>query len=388
MKNIYLVSFAVMLICFMVFQDVKYFYPVIILSVLSLVKVKLIKKQNHLEFKQSISQLRAKRDNVEQQTHKMKDKATELEKEIAGFSGLYELSEDIEKVISPNIIIEKSLEAICLKVDVEQLAFYSKSDEEWKVSYTRNIDNVSARYWLKKLENIKNSPGESFLKFYLEGKTKKSGLIILKVKEKENFTSRQIKEVSVLVNQMSLGYEKAVLYEEVKELSRIDGLTGLYLRRYFLERLSEELKRGKRDGYKVAFLMCDLDDFKKYNDTFGHPMGDKLLSEVSRIIKDNIYSSDFAGRYGGEEFCIYMPRAEKGGTLSKAQKIRKYIQRNTPITISLGISYFPEDGETIDEIIKSADGALYQAKESGKNKICQSKTSCCHCEAEPKQSNS
>ena len=174
---------------------------------------------------------------------------------------------------------------------------------------------------------------------------------------------------SVIASQVALGYEKTLLYENVEKLSRVDGLTKLYLRRYFMERLKEELARAERYNYKVAFVIFDIDDFKKYNDTYGHQMGDKILEKVGDIIKGGIEKSDFAGRYGGEEFCVFMPVSASENTLKRVDALREKIARRTKVTISAGISYFPDNATTLEDLIKTADAALYRAKSGGKNRV-------------------
>lgn len=351
------VSFAVFGI-----EYLRYFSIAIFLALIPSFKIRRIKKINYKKFECNKNNLELKQKETIRAYKRAKIKVNKLEDDINSFSKLYELSKEIEQVISSEELAEKSLESLNLKINVTKLSFYYAASGGYRVLKTKNVTAKTANKWLQDI----NFPGKSspdLFKFDL----KKLGLIVCKGK----LNDRQIREAEVLISQITLGYEKTTLYEKVKELSRIDGLTGLYLRMHFIERLTEEIKRAKRENYKVAFIMSDLDDFKKYNDTHGHPMGDKLLKEVADIIKNNIYSSDFAGRYGGEEFCIYMPMAEQEGTIKKLTKIWKLIERKTPISISMGVSYFPDNGSSPEELIKTADNALYQAKEKGKNQIYQ-----------------
>ncbi len=344
---------------------IKCYSLLILASLLPSLKIRKTKKVNYKNYIQTKNELETKQKELIKLYKSSRRKASKLYENIDRFSKLYELSKEIEQINNSAELAEKSLESLKLKLNIDKLAFYTASSSGYQVFKTRDIDEKTAITWLEDLINMKNRPGDSLFKFILKSGNKKLGLIICK----SNLNAKQIKEAEVLIYQIRLGYEKTTLYEKVKRLSRIDGLTGLYLRMHFSERLSEEIKRAKRENYKIAFIMADLDDFKKYNDTYGHPMGDKLLKEVAGIIQNNIYSSDIAGRYGGEEFCIYMPMADEKGTMKKAQKIWKLIAKNTPTTISIGISYFPDNGTNPEDLFNASDSALYRAKENGKNQI-------------------
>ncbi len=337
---------------------IKYFSLTILLSLILSLKIKMIQKKNHMKFTDNINELELKQKIVEKKYIRSKRRSEELEDESNRFLKLYDLSKEIEEVISSKELAEKSLESLNFRINVDKSAFYNAASTGYEILKTRNIDKNQAISWL-------GDNSDKLFKFYLKAQDKKLGLIICKGK----LNTRQLRAAEVLIYQITLGYEKTILYEKVKELSRVDGLTGLYLRKHFFERLSEEMKRAKRERYRIAFIMADLDNFKNYNDTHGHPMGDKLLKEVTNIIKDNVYSSDLAARYGGEEFCIYMPMAIQKGTIKTAEKIRKLIEKNTAITISIGISYFPDAGSSPEDLVKAADTALYNAKEKGKNQI-------------------
>lgn len=158
--------------------------------------------------------------------------------------------------------------------------------------------------------------------------------------------------------------------EFYEELSILDGLTGAYNHRYFQEVLSREVERARRYRHSICFLMIDIDDFKKYNDTHGHLAGDKLLREFAQFFIRVIRGTDTIFRYGGEEFAIIYPETPKQGGIEVAKRILNLTKENMPISISIGFSCFPDDAENKDDLIKRADEALYQAKRLGKNRIC------------------
>lgn len=166
----------------------------------------------------------------------------------------------------------------------------------------------------------------------------------------------------------------------IKEIASKDGLTGLYNHRHFQEVLSNELQRAKRHHQSFSLIFLDVDYFKHYNDTNGHPMGDEVLKTVGHLIKTRIRNSDMPARYGGEEFIILLPEAPLDAALKLAEDIRKIIEKhpfqndasqpNGKLTISLGVAEYPRDGQDVTTLLQHVDEAMYQAKETGKNRVC------------------
>ena len=139
----------------------------------------------------------------------------------------------------------------------------------------------------------------------------------------ENLFADESEKFGILAIQLSLEIKKVFLYEAVEKLAITDSLTGLYVRRYFSDRLEEELGRSARQYLNFSFLMLDIDDFKKVNDTYGHLEGDVVLKEIGRIIHGNIREIDLACRYGGEEFAVILPETSREGAAVVAERIRK-----------------------------------------------------------------
>jgi diguanylate cyclase (GGDEF)-like protein len=166
----------------------------------------------------------------------------------------------------------------------------------------------------------------------------------------------------------------------LKWLARRDGLTGLYNHRYFQEILHAELTRAVRYKQYFSVVFLDLDYFKQYNDTHGHQKGDQLLRILAKVLGSCLRESDYLARYGGEEFTIILPSTTKGEALAVAEKIRGRVERypftgreTQPkgcVTVSIGISTFPENGKDNASLMENADEALYQAKNSGRNRVC------------------
>jgi diguanylate cyclase (GGDEF)-like protein len=165
----------------------------------------------------------------------------------------------------------------------------------------------------------------------------------------------------------------------LKELSIRDGLTNLYNHRYFQESLSQEIHRSKRHARMFSLIFLDVDFFKQYNDTHGHPAGDLILIELSHLLKNSIRRTDIIARYGGEEFVLLLPETTRERAHAFAETIRTKIAdfpfpgRNTQpegrITVSMGIAEYPQDGSDSASLLQHADTALYQAKESGRNAV-------------------
>ncbi len=182
----------------------------------------------------------------------------------------------------------------------------------------------------------------------------------------------------ILAHQFILGIKRAVLYEKVQELVIRDSLTQILSRRYFMERFSEEVNRSRKFSYSLACLMIDIDNFKDLNDRYGHLVGDAILKEASKIIKDSIRQIDILGRYGGEEFCLALPETKKEEARFAAERIREAIEdkairaydEDLKITISIGIAVLPEDALDTEALIDRADQALYKAKQAGRNRVC------------------
>lgn len=164
---------------------------------------------------------------------------------------------------------------------------------------------------------------------------------------------------------------KSSLY---RQKSMYDNLTGLYSRWYFMERLYEEFSRIRRYGGVISVAMCDVDDFKKVNDQYGHMTGDNVLRNIGRILRENTRFSDIVGRYGGEEFSIIFPNTSLDRAVIALEKLRKIIEEydfdGLRITMSFGCSSFPKEGiKTPEDLLVKADEALYIAKVKGKNRV-------------------
>lgn len=170
------------------------------------------------------------------------------------------------------------------------------------------------------------------------------------------------------------------MVKHYKYLSSTDGLTGVYNHRYFQEYLDFEIQSSVKNHSMFALLFADVDNFKKFNDTFGHVAGDTVLRELATLFRGKTRKTDFIARYGGEEFAIVLPDTQLIGGLRVASHIRREIQSRkwvqtvtspeATITLSTGVVEYPRDGRLKGDLIKKADEAMYFAKKNGKNRVC------------------
>ncbi len=196
------------------------------------------------------------------------------------------------------------------------------------------------------------------------------------------FSDEDLHLLMAIGGYVSIALERYQLYEKTKELKRIsitDSLTGLLNRRYFHERLLEEVERTRRHQLPVSLIMMDLDDFKSFNDRYGHQGGDDILRFFTHAIRKYIRAIDVPCRYGGEEFTVILPQTSKEdagiianrlcrGIAEKETLQRKFSAYGT-LAVSIGLATFPEDAKTPEELIRNADRALYRAKVQGKNQV-------------------
>ena len=184
--------------------------------------------------------------------------------------------------------------------------------------------------------------------------------------------------LNFLSNVLNVSLKNITQYKKLEELSYTDSLSGLYNHRYFIKRLSEEIFRAKRYQRKLAFVIFDIDEFKIYNDSFGHQSGDQIIKQLGELILKVVRSIDIVCRYGGDEFCVIMPETDHEECLRFIERLRKSIQHHPfvneflqmehHLTVSAGAAIYPQHARTPEKLIYGADMALLNAKNSGKNK--------------------
>ena len=201
------------------------------------------------------------------------------------------------------------------------------------------------------------------------------GLLNLESDVPNFFTQVHTRRLQTFADQAAVAIEKARLFDETERLAITDGLTGIYNRRHTLELGQLEYDRAIRYNHPFSAIMVDVDHFKSVNDDHGHPTGDKVLQDLAQLLRDNLRINDVLGRYGGEEFLIFMPNTDLSNAMEVAERIRHQTNstylgdgdKRIQITVSMGVATCCKPKETLDDLIYNADEALYAAKAVGRN---------------------
>lgn len=211
----------------------------------------------------------------------------------------------------------------------------------------------------------------------LLAKGKTLGIVLIEHSFKDAFDDENMRLLEVISQQVSIAIENARLYQQMHDLATLDGLTGAYNRLYFNDKLQEEFKNAQAKGHDLSFIIFDIDHFKKFNDTYGHLFGDLVLKTLSSYIMKTLRKEDIYARYGGEEFVILMPYTTLEQAKEKAEDLRMGVSQlnitdrvvSASVTISVGVSTYPETAGRAQELISTADDALYEAKHAGRNLV-------------------
>jgi diguanylate cyclase (GGDEF)-like protein len=308
------------------------------------------------------------------------------------------LSQVLQKISVPTFVIDQEHIVIHWNKALENLTGYQASE------MVGTVDHWKAFYPLQKpllADLVVDNVRENVIAGYYDGKYRKS-LLSEGAYEVEDyfpnlgnngrwlfFTATQIPDsdgvILGAVQTLQDVTERKIVENELREsekryreLSITDSLTKLYNSRHFFRQLRQEIERAKRYEEPLSLILLDIDNFKGYNDTYGHLEGDRVLAVLAAVIRANLRSADSAYRYGGEEFTVILPETEGESALLVAERLRKGFEDSvlTPLprsevhmTVSVGVTqYFPGEEDTV--FIKRADSAMYTAKTSGKNRVC------------------
>ncbi len=326
-----------------------------------------------------------------------------LEKQVSSLMGLFEIARDFSECLSLETMSRLLRERIMPELPFVRLCFVTVDLEEpqlvikrkFTVTQTGAVESnpdfsdeetevfkavFETKQMLKRTDAQSQNVENWIFPLVLDGRVAAMMWV-------EGALAEDLVRFEVLVAHLILQLKKIQLYETVKSLAIVDGLTGLYVRRYFLERFTEEVQRSIRFGLPLAVLMLDIDHFKRYNDELGHLVGDATLKEVAAILRNNLRKVDVVARYGGEEFIAVLPETTGKAAVEVAERIRSSIARHrfrvydveAKATVSLGISLYPDDipadkrkefyPDLGFDLIRHADRALYRAKEEGRNRI-------------------
>jgi diguanylate cyclase (GGDEF)-like protein len=202
------------------------------------------------------------------------------------------------------------------------------------------------------------------------------GVLVLDSAQTGAFNTNDVQSLESVADICATAIQNAHYVDRVKQLAYLDGLTGIFNRRFFELRIAEELERARRFNTGMAVIMVDIDQFKRLNDEFGHLLGDEVLRQVSSIFHQQLRKIDVVCRYGGEEFAILLAQTNQQHALGVAEKLRRMVEAwqfpgvPRPVTISVGAATSPDHGTTRDELVRAADLGLYAAKQAGRNRVC------------------
>jgi len=205
------------------------------------------------------------------------------------------------------------------------------------------------------------------------------GVLAAESNNVDQFTERDVQMLSIVARSAALALENAELHKKTEGLTIIDELTGAHNYRYFIQKLEEEKRRALRYNLPLSLIMVDIDWFKKLNDTHGHEVGNIVLKQLSRIIISCVRDVDMFARYGGEEFVVILPQTPQREATVIGERIRERVEGTVfnaengiklRITVSVGVSSFPENGKSQEDIVSVTDQALYRAKGEGRNHVC------------------
>lgn len=336
-----------------------------------------------------------------------------MKTEAAEFAAFYRLSKQLSSTLNIDEILDIAAVSCKEIVDYDMAVFLLKQDSETlKVAAAKGFKAAELLNKIFPMDEslaglvIKNGKPLSFPDFQdnkrdvpvfpgnyipmrslvclpLSMKDEIFGIFLMASRKSNFFSTYETKIFEVIAAHTATHMANARMYRQVEKMATTDGPTGLFNHRHFQERLAAELERGERYKQKLALVLVDIDHFKKVNDTYGHPAGDKILKEVAKILASTIRTVDIAARYGGEEFAIILVNTDGKGALETAERIRKIMESGkfnigdgtaVKITGSMGIAVFPDD-TGMDEgsqrrLISKADNALYIAKKQGRNRVC------------------
>jgi diguanylate cyclase (GGDEF)-like protein len=241
------------------------------------------------------------------------------------------------------------------------------------------VPDVSADpRFAKRIDQTTQWETQSIICVPVKSKLRVQGVIQLVNVDLEHFGNEESFFLQALCDYAAIAIENARSVEKIQELTITDDCTGLYNARHLYKTLETEVYRSSRFGYEFSVLFIDLDHFKQVNDTHGHLIGSKLLAEIGYLIKAQLRLIDFAFRYGGDEFVVLLPQTDKDSAMVVARRLRDSLRAscfcreeglNLNVRASMGLATYPHDAKTPHDIIRQADGMMYEVKNSTRDNI-------------------
>jgi len=348
------------------------------------------------------NQIEAKNDSLKRANSDLEDINKKLTHSIAELFTLQQVSKAIGSLLDINelTIYVNDITLGVMGVKGSTIILFNQKTSKLEVhttnitgdeAYTTLCNNINspelisileggAAIWDNNIDSNKFSFTEgrdvkSLICVPIVSKFKKFGLILVEQNFNNAFDIDKVNLLTVIAQQVGMAIENVSLYNKMHELAVRDNLTGVYNRLYFHERLEAELINAKTKHCEFTLAMLDIDHFKRFNDTYGHLFGDRVLKTVAEVMSQSIRSEDIIARFGGEEFIILFPNTSLNKAYKIVERLRKKIESTNvsdgsvcaSITASFGIASFPQNASNVTELLKNVDDALYKAKECGRN---------------------
>lgn len=366
-------------------------------------------KKLFMELANRYDQVAAAQEEIKVQNEKLKETNSKVEEankklrtSLAELFTLQQITQVISSIFDVKELLKNVNDIIIGVMGVSSSTIILFDDKKGRLKvHTTNItnrgelivlnDNVNCKVLMDTLESgepiienfvdVKEYPFtedrdvNSLICVPLITKSKKFGIVLIEHKYFNAFDEDNLRLLNIIGQQVGIAMENVELYQRMHELATIDSLTGVYNRLYFQERLKAEFENAQKEGYELSLAIFDIDHFKQFNDTFGHLFGDKVLSHIASLIKNSLRNGDIIARFGGEEFVILLSRTGAKEAYDKVERLRQAIARTAikdelvtaSVTVSFGLSTYPEFSGSESDLLKMADNALYDAKESGRN---------------------
>ena len=344
--------------------------------------------RTHINFMNSYEPQVEVLQKLEKQLYELEKEHMLLDKEIGGITGLYVLGRELVEHLDINDVAENMQRILLNRPGINSVALFLHdknaftpvhiSQKQYKDKWQAYI-HMHQRRIIERQFRVLPTPAwlDREAVVYWPVWLEQDLLAAIFLTVNPDMVAQYLLEGQIFIPQIALGIKRTMLFAEVQERSRIDGLTGLYLRRYFLERFGVEVQRARRYSSTFSVFMLDLDHFKQVNDKYGHLVGDEVLKGVASLMRNILPPGSLLGRYGGEEFIVLIPLIVPLDAMKYAAKIKETLQEHVftagkvtfSVTTSMGVSHYPLDGKNVQELLECADKSLYWVKTHGRNGI-------------------
>lgn len=303
----------------------------------------------------------------------------DLHRQIADYAMINEVLMEIASLNSVNEVLEKISTLAEALFAPEEVLFFEKFRDGWREIYSSARGSTGAEEVLQIPENpedIFSLEGGRDLWMKIRHDDKLLGALKISKIAFPEYVDRYLAVLGNIRSVLGLSLINVELHEELKTIALTDPLTGIYNRRGFFDKTKVEFLKASRESKSLSLAIYDLDNFKAINDSCGHEVGDLVLKEVTKIVKDNIRESDVFGRFGGDEFIILFPGCDLKSTLRVLDRIRVAVGKieepslkGRELSLSFGLTTTRDGTGSFEELVALADSALYEAKNSGRNTI-------------------